>query len=109
MGTDARGAGGVAALHFPGLDPEAARWLAEERKVHAVGIDTPSIDHGPSRDFAAHVALCAANVAIFENVASMSDLPARDFEVVALPMKIGSGSGAPLRSVAVIRRPPAER
>jgi kynurenine formamidase len=109
MGTDARGAEGVAALHFPGLDPEAARWLAEERKVHAVGIDTPSIDHGPSKDFAAHVALCAANVAIFENVASMSDLPARDFEVVALPMKIGSGSGAPLRIVAVIRRPPAER
>ncbi len=108
MGTDARGAEGVAALHFPGLHPDAARWLASERGIHAVGIDTPSIDHGPSRDFAAHVALCGANVAIFENLARMDALPARGFEIVALPMKIGGGSGAPLRIVAITRDAPSQ-
>ncbi len=107
MGSEARGAEGVAALHFPGLSSEAARWLAHDRQVHAVGIDTLSIDHGPSKDFGTHVALCAANVAIFENVADMTDLPARGFDVIALPMKIGGGSGAPLRILALVREPPA--
>lgn len=46
MGTDERGEDAVAHLHFPGLSPEAAAWLVEERKIAAVGIDTPSIDHG---------------------------------------------------------------
>ena len=103
MGTDARGPEGVAALHFPGLHPDAARWLAQERAVRAVGLDTPSIDHGPSKGFGAHIALCAANVAIFENVANLDTLPPRDFEVVALPMKIRHGSGAPLRIVAIMQ------
>ena len=50
LGTDERGAQAVAKLHFPGLAPEAARWLVE-RGAHAVGIDTASIDHGPSTLF----------------------------------------------------------
>jgi kynurenine formamidase len=100
MGTDARGAAGVAALHFPGLDPEAARWLVEERAIAAVGLDTPSIDHGPSKDFRTHRVLSAAGVPAFENVAGLDGLPARGFEVIALPMKIRGGSGGPLRIVA---------
>ena len=48
MGTAERGSGAVPKLHFPGLHPDAARWLAEEREIDAVGIDTPSIDYGQS-------------------------------------------------------------
>jgi kynurenine formamidase len=102
LGTDERGAAAVAKLHFPGLHPEAARWLVEERSVGAVGIDTASIDHGPSRDFLAHRILMAANVPAFENLAHLERLPARDFRVVALPMKIRGGSGAPLRAIAIL-------
>ncbi len=40
LGTEVRGEEGVRALHFPGLHPEAATWLARERRVKAVGIDT---------------------------------------------------------------------
>jgi kynurenine formamidase len=93
----------VAKLHFPGLDPEAARWLVEERAIHAIGIDTASIDRGPSTGFEAHRILLGANVAVFENVANLDRLPARDFSVIALPMKIRGGSGGPLRIVAVLR------
>ena len=92
----------VGAMHFPGLGAEAARWLVEERLVGAVGIDTPSIDHGPSQDFAAHVVLAGAGVPVFENVAATDTLPATGFRIVALPMKIGAGSGAPLRIIALI-------
>jgi len=100
LGTDVRGAEGVALLRFPGLAPEAAKWLAEQRRVRAVGIDTASIDHGPSTHFEAHRALCAANIPVFENVADLALLPATGAFVVALPMKIAGGSGGPLRIVA---------
>lgn len=102
MGTDARGADAVALLHFPGLHPDAATWLVENRDIAAIGLDTPSIDYGQSTDFRAHRILFDADIPAFENVADMSALPAKGFSVIALPMKIGKGSGAPLRIVAVV-------
>ena len=100
MGTDERGPDAVAKLHFPGLDPDAAQWLVEQREIHGVGLDTPSIDRGQSVDFMSHRILARAGISIFENLADLSSLPAQGFEVIALPMKIKHGSGAPLRIVA---------
>ncbi|MDX1410444.1 MAG: cyclase family protein, partial [Saprospiraceae bacterium] len=54
MGTAEKGAQAVARLHFPGIHPEAARFLVRERGVASVGIDTPSIDYGQSQDFVTH-------------------------------------------------------
>jgi len=42
LGTDEKGSEAVAKLHFPGLHPEAARWLVSERPIKAVGLDTAS-------------------------------------------------------------------
>jgi kynurenine formamidase len=67
-----------------------------------VGIDTASIDHGQTRTFPTHVRLCRDNVPALENVAITEKLPTNNFRVVALPMKIGGGSGAPCRIVAVL-------
>lgn len=103
MGTDERGAGAVAKLHFPGLHPDAARWLTTNRSIKAIGLDTPSIDYGQSTLFESHQVLFAKNVPAFENVGDMSALPAKDFIVIALPMKIGGGSGGPLRIVAIVQ------
>ena len=100
LGTDATGPEAVAKLRFPGLSPLAAKWLVEHRRIKAIGIDTASIDHGPSAGFGAHVALCGGNVPIFENVASLDRLPEEGAFVAALPMKIAGGSGGPLRIVA---------
>jgi kynurenine formamidase len=44
----------------------------------------------------------AANVPGFKNVTNLSKLPANGFRIIALPVKIGQGSGAPLRIVAEI-------
>jgi kynurenine formamidase len=101
MGTDERGEAAVAKLHFPGLDPDAVDWLAA-RQIAAIGLDTPSIDHGPSTHFEAHVSLFEKNIPAFENVANLDRLPATGFTVIALPMKIRGGSGGPLRIVAVL-------
>jgi kynurenine formamidase len=101
MGTAERGAKAVAKLHFPGLGVDAAELLIA-RRIGAVGIDTPSIDYGQSKTFAAHVKLMTNNIPAFENVADMSDLPATGATIVALPMKIEGGSGGPLRIVALV-------
>ncbi len=102
LGTDLRGKAAIAKLHFPGLHPEAAHWLAAERRIRAVGIDTASIDHGQSRRFETHVALLGRGIPVFENLAGLAQLPERGFTVVALPMKIRGGSGGPLRAVAIV-------
>jgi len=102
LGTDERGAPAVANLHFPGLHPEAARWLTENRQIKAIGLDTASIDYGQSKLFESHRALFARNIPALENVANLDKLPAKGFSVIALPMKIKGGSGGPLRIVAVV-------
>lgn len=103
LGTDQRGAEAIALLHFPGLSAEAASWLVEKRNINAIGIDTPSIDYGQSQDFKSHVILLSKNIPAFENLTHLDQLPNKDFEVIALPMKIKGGSGAPLRIVAMLK------
>ena len=100
LGTAARGQDAVADLHFPGLSAAGATWLVE-RGVRAVGIDTASIDRGQSTEFHAHRILAAANVPIFENVASLDRVVVKGATVIALPMKIAGGTGGPLRIVAI--------
>jgi kynurenine formamidase len=100
LGTAEKGPAAVAKLHFPGLHPDAARWLTAERRIKAVGLDTASIDYGQSTLFESHRVLADKNIPIFENVAGLEQLPATGGWVIALPMKIKGGSGGPLRIVA---------
>jgi kynurenine formamidase len=100
LGTDEKGPEAVAKLHFPGLHPDAARWLAAERSIKAVGLDTASIDYGQSTLFESHRILFDKNIPAFENVAALDQLPPTGAFIVALPMKIKGGSGGPLRIVA---------
>jgi kynurenine formamidase len=102
LGTALRGPDGVRLLHFPGLHPDAAAWLVRERQIHAIGIDTASIDYGQSTRFETHVALLSQNVPVFENLSDLRGLPSLGFAVIALPMKIAGGTGGPLRVIAVL-------
>jgi len=89
--------------HFPGLTAEASTYLARDRHVAAIGIDTPSIDYGPSTTFDAHHASMALNVYHIENAARLTTLPATGFEVVVAPINIAGGSGGPTRVFAFMR------
>jgi len=102
IGTSLTGPEAVAELHFPGLHPDAAKWLVSKRNIKGIGLDTPSIDYGQSEDFLSHQILCEKEILIFENVANLEKLPAKGFYIVAFPMKIKGGSGAPLRIAAFI-------
>ncbi len=89
--------------HFPGLSAEATALLARDRRVAGIGIDTPSIDYGPSTGFEAHHVSMALNVYHIENMAHLLDLPATGFQVVVAPINIGGGSGGPARVFALVR------
>jgi kynurenine formamidase len=104
LGTAELGDQAVPKLRFPGLHPDGARWLVRRRGIRAVGLDTASIDYGRSTLFETHQVLGAANVPLFENVAKLDRLPAEDFLVIALPMKIDGGSGGPARMMAIVPR-----
>jgi kynurenine formamidase len=94
--------GDASHLHFPSYGAEAARMLVERRRVGALGVDTASIDHGPSKDFIVHQVTAAAGVPGLENLSGLEELPERGAWIVALPMKIAGGSGGPLRIVALL-------
>jgi kynurenine formamidase len=102
LGTAERGQDAVAKLHFPGLHPGAAKWLVENRSIKALGIDTASIDFGQSTVYESHQVLYGRDIAAFENLTNLARLPVTGATIIALPMKIGGGSGAPLRAIAVL-------
>jgi kynurenine formamidase len=99
MGSDTPG--DTAHLHFPGIAPEAAQALVQ-RKIGAVGIDTASIDYGPSKDFMTHRILYGAGIYGLENVAHLDAVPVKGATLIALPMMIKGGSGGPVRIVALL-------
>ena len=89
-------------LHFPAFGPEAARLLVEERFVLLLGLDTPSLDHGPSSDFPVHRITAAKDVPGLENLAALDGVPETGAWLVALPMMVAGGSGAPVRALALL-------
>lgn len=102
MNQDAQGV-----MHFPGLSLEAARYLVERASPAALGIDTPSIDYGPSKDFELHRFTMTHGLYHLENLVHLGALPATDACLVALPMKFRGGSGSPTRVVALVPVAPA--
>jgi len=97
MNQDAQGV-----LHFPGLSVEAAKYLISTAHPVAIGIDTASIDYGPSKNFEVHHLTMSAGLYHLENLTHLGGLPPRGAYIIALPMKLAGGSGSPARVVALI-------
>jgi len=102
MGTARQGEEAVAELEFPGLHPDAAAWLVQERSIVAVGLDTPSLDHGPSTRFETHQILFDANIYGLENMANLGELPPTGATILAFPSLFQGGTGGPVRILAVV-------
>ncbi|XP_078581115.1 isatin hydrolase-like [Branchiostoma floridae x Branchiostoma japonicum] len=99
LGTDT---GVTSLLHFPGLKPEGAQWLADNRKMHVIGIDTGSMDNGQSVQKMSHRILLPKRVVFIENVGHLDQLPVTGSTVYAMPIMIGQGSGGPARVFAIV-------
>lgn len=90
-------------MHFPGYAMDAAKFLIEDRKVYGLGIDTLSIDYGPSTDFPVHQYSLAHGLYHLENVANLASVPENRALVIVAPMKLEGGSGSPVRILAVVQ------
>ncbi|XP_013417957.1 uncharacterized protein LOC106179023 isoform X2 [Lingula anatina] len=95
---------GRSLLHFPGISPAATSWLASNRKLLGIGIDTPSLDYGQSVDKAASVALYSKGIYGLTTVANLDKLPTKGATVLAFPVTIRGSSGGPVRIVALLRK-----
>jgi len=93
--------GDASHLSFPGIGEAAAKLLVQHQ-VSGVGIDTASLDHGPSQSFPTHRILNGANIFGLENVANLDQLPPTGATLIALPVKVRGGTGGPVRIVAVL-------
>eukprot|EP00058_Branchiostoma_floridae_P018311 XP_002603800.1 hypothetical protein BRAFLDRAFT_86631 [Branchiostoma floridae] len=99
LGSDQKNA---SLLHSPGLHPDAAQWLVDNRDVKVIGFDTISADTGDSTTYPTHKILLPNNIIIIENVGHLNEMPPTGSTVYAMPIKIGDGSGAPTRVFAII-------
>jgi len=87
------------------LTEEGARRLVDQG-VRLVGFDGLSIDH--IEKAGAHLLLLRAGVVIMESV-DLSDVPAGDYHLICLPLRIANGDGAPARAVLRARSHHSER
>ncbi|XP_066914771.1 isatin hydrolase-like [Clytia hemisphaerica] len=94
----------ISSYQHPGLTKEAAQWLVDNRNIASFGIDTPSLDHAKTTNFPVHRIFLGQKIPGYENV----DLSKIDqfrnktnVLIIAMPMKIRDGTGAPTRMVAM--------
>ncbi len=88
-------------MHFPGYGKESAELLLK-RDVVSLGIDTLSLDHGPSNDFPTHVVMLGANKYLIENMANLDALPPTGATVVIGVLPVQDGTQAQARVLAFL-------
>ena len=89
-------------LHFPGFSAEASEWLVGERSIHGIGVDTLSIDHGPSATFDTHFIVLGAGKVGIENVANLEAIMDTQATVICGIPRYEDGSGGPARILAMV-------
>ena len=95
-----RNADAEGTMHFPGFHVEAAQMLLETG-AGAIAVDTLSLDHGPSQDFAVHYAWLPAGRYGIECVAGLAAMPAAGATLVVGAPKHAGGTGGPARLIAL--------
>ena len=89
-------------MHFPGFHVEATQMLLEETTAAAMAVDTLSLDHGPSADFATHYAWLPAGRYGIENLAGLGNVPAAGATLVVGAPNHAGGTGGPARIMALV-------
>ncbi|MEM7507770.1 MAG: cyclase family protein [Pseudomonadota bacterium] len=101
-GAGFRNVGADEKMHFPGFHVETAQMLIEETGAVGMAVDTLSLDHGPSADFATHYAWLPTNRWGIENLANLENVPAAGATLVVGAPKHKGGSGGPARIFAMV-------
>jgi arylformamidase len=82
---------------FSSFAPETITWLAGQG-VKLVGIDSQSVDPADSKTLDSHQELLAHDLRVLENLV-LDGVPAGDYELIALPLKLATADASPVRAV----------
>ena len=96
-----RNADSSGVMQFPGFGKDAIDYLLLERRIAGIGVDTLSLDHGPSTTFATHFTLLGTNRWGLENLANLEAIPPSGATIFVGAPKLAAGSGGPSRVMAV--------
>jgi len=92
--------------HTPGFSKEASQFLAYERGILGVGVETVGTDAGIAATFDPpfpnHYYMHEANRYGLAQLTNIDKLPARGAIIIATPLKITDGSGSPIRPIALV-------
>lgn len=88
--------------HYPGFHVEAVQMLLETTQAGSIAVDTLSLDHGMSADFATHYAWLPAGRFGIENLANLDLVPAAGATIVIGAPKHRGGTGGPARILALV-------
>ncbi|MDT3399121.1 cyclase family protein [Streptomyces sp. B1866] len=90
----------------PGVSAECARWLAADPRVTGLGVETVGTDagaaHAFSPPFPCHHFLLGAGTYGLTQLRNLDALPPRGAALVAAPLPIVDGSGAPARVLGLV-------
>ncbi|MEZ4617118.1 MAG: cyclase family protein [Caldilineaceae bacterium] len=91
--------------HSPGFHPDCVRFLAQERDVLGVGVETVGTDAGQAGGFEppfpAHNIMHGSGKLGLASLNNLDQLPPTGAVVIAAPLKIVNGSGSPVRVIAL--------
>lgn len=94
--------------HTPGITKEAVLFLANNRDILGVGVETVGTDAGIADTFEpplpSHYYMHGANKYGLAQLTNLEKLPARGSVLVVNPLKIENGSGSPVRVVALLEK-----
>lgn len=90
----------------PGMSVDCARWVAEDSVLQGIGVETIGTDAGAAHSFdppfPCHSFFLGASKYGLAQLQNLDRLPATGAVVVASPLKIVTGSGSPVRVLALI-------
>jgi kynurenine formamidase len=91
--------------HSPGPDAEVVPWLIKERDVHGFGTESVGTDAGQAQHldppYPCHYYMHGNNRYGLQCLTNLDQLPATGAVIFSAPLKIRSGSGSPLRVLAL--------
>jgi kynurenine formamidase len=92
--------------HWPGIDAECARFLAEETDLRGYGVEQIGIDTGLAHEldppWPAHHYLLGAGKFGLAQLANLDRLPVTGTLLIPAPLRIVHGSGSPMRVTALV-------
>jgi len=92
-------------LHTPGWTRECSQFLAHERDILGVGVETVGTDAGKAVNFdppfSNHFFMHGSGKFGLASLTNLDQLPPTGAVVIAAPLKIVNGSGSPLRVIAI--------